>query len=376
MRNFPVEGGGEGRSVRSYPAERRRPASRSPAARGGRPQAARVDPRMRAAALLQLWMLLPCAAGLAAPRVARDAQWEAALRPLLAAVDAPFRRTELQYWRDGADGRPSYGVLYEPRDEAVQVTATGELSPAELPGVVLFHTAAGPRDLFLDIQARKLVALGFVVLIADCYSDRDGAGWEGTFNQERRAELAAGDGEGYREQARLALQVLGSLGRVAPGRLGCVGYCLGGRLCLEALRQSRQLSQPPAPFTVRGSWDPTGAAAAVAHAATPVALRGAVSVHGVLNDAVRGEDAPEGRLLVLHGGADALAAPGLEAFVARGAEGLDVRVVEYAGAQHGFSNPAQRLNREQAGFDYDEGAAAASWGETADFLRDALSGAS
>lgn len=43
-----------------------------------------------------------------------------------------------------------------------------------MPGVVLFHTAAGPRDLYLLYRGAQLASQGYVVLNADLYGDPDG----------------------------------------------------------------------------------------------------------------------------------------------------------------------------------------------------------
>ena len=58
-------------------------------------------------------------------------------------------------------GTPLYGQL---------VWSEGVATGAERrPGVLLFHTAVGPHDLFLQWKAEALAAIGLVVLIVDMF---------------------------------------------------------------------------------------------------------------------------------------------------------------------------------------------------------------
>ena len=60
---------------------------------------------------------------------------------------------------------PLYGDAYAPRAERAPV-------------VVLFHTAAGPRDLFVQWHAEVLRARGYGVFVADLFGDARGDGPE------------------------------------------------------------------------------------------------------------------------------------------------------------------------------------------------------
>ena len=176
------------------------------------------------------------------PRVARDDAWAEAI---------------LQAWRADEDIRASAArgdelcreaVVY--RDEQGEAFhgeffwAEGRTPAAGLrAGVVLVHTAVGPRDLMLQWRAQSLAALGYVVLIADLLGDATGAGWDGAWAAPRRAALVE-DRELSRRRMTLAVETLtsagGGAGGCAPavdsGRIAALGYCFGGRSVLDFAR--------------------------------------------------------------------------------------------------------------------------------------------
>jgi len=102
-------------------------------------------------------------------------------------------------------------------------TGTGRL-----PGVLVFHTAAGPGPN-VEAFARDLAAAGFVTMTPDVFSLHD-------FGPDGRTDhpLVLGD-------ARGALDHLRAHPRVDPERIGVVGFSFGGRLAflLTALAPER-----------------------------------------------------------------------------------------------------------------------------------------
>jgi carboxymethylenebutenolidase len=88
-----------------------------------------------------------------------------------------------------------------------------------LPGVLVFHTVAGPGPN-VEAFARDLAAAGFVTLTPDVFSLHD-------FGADGRADhpLVLGD-------ARGALGFLRAHPRVDPDRIGAVGFSFGGRLAV------------------------------------------------------------------------------------------------------------------------------------------------
>ena len=208
----------------------------------------------------------PAGAGTAeSPRVARDAAWAAAVTQAWRSdedINASLQRGDSHHrrpltYRD-QDGEPYYGELFW-----AEPSATPDASHAARPGVVLVHTAVGPRDLMLSWRAQSLAALGYVVLVADLLGDETGAAWEAEWAAPRRAPLVE-DRDLSRRRMRLALDTLcapesngvPAAPKVDAARLAALGYCFGGRCVLDLAR--------------------AGAAAGV---------RGVVSFHGVLDDA-------------------------------------------------------------------------------------------
>lgn len=86
-----------------------------------------------------------------------------------------------------------------------------------LPGVLVFHTVAGPGPN-VDAFARELAAAGYVTLAPDVFALHD-------FGPDGRTDhpLILGDAEG-------ALAYLKRHPRVDPDRIGVVGFSFGGRL--------------------------------------------------------------------------------------------------------------------------------------------------
>jgi len=263
--------------------------------------------------------------------VARDAEWAATLSEAWlesAAHVAQERRVPY----DCGETR-LHGVL---------------VSPAVPKGgaVVMFHTAAGPRDLFLHWKANQLAHLGVFCFIADLYGDETGRGWS---DPSIRHGI---DGLGARASAAvdaLAKELddeddaTADSESSASKNVAAVGYCLGGRAAVAALKNGE------------------------------TRLKAVVSFHGVLDDSpiLQHDGFRDAQLLVLHGAEDPYV-PELPAFQAQ-MRGIDALcdVVVLARAQHGFTNPCQSLNERQ-GFDFDQRAADLAWSLATDRLLDVL----
>ena len=158
------------------------------------------------------------------PRDARDDEWAALLEESRASdlrlAGRPAARVErFTYGVDGADDRTAtfYGAAF---------TAADATPPR--PGVVLFHTAAGPRDRFVEWMAERLVAAGYTAVVADLYGDAWGSGWD--------AAWAAGPREQLKDPAVLAERALAALQAREPAdadtalrRAGLVLRWRGGR---------------------------------------------------------------------------------------------------------------------------------------------------
>ena len=278
------------------------------------------------------------------PRTARDDAWAAAVMAAwredteIAACNARGEtlRSETAVCQD--DKLDLHGELY---------WTEGGSAPSTRPGVLLVHTAVGPRDLMLQWRAQCLAAQGYVAMIVDLFGDASGAAWEAEWAAPRRAPLVS-DRELSRRRMRLAMARLcaGPAAAGAPSvdaaRIGAVGYCFGGRSVLDLARGA------------------------------PAGLVGVVSMHGILDaePLAPGVEWIAAGVLLCHGDADPFVpAESVAACVAQlravGAGGWQLHT--YGGAPHAFTNPAQALN-ERDGFGYDATAAAESWRATTAFL--------
>lgn len=264
-------------------------------------------------------------------RLARDAAWHTAIAdawqacPLIGAL--PNRGAEVRcrpHTYSDASGTLLHGLVLDVPPAASE--------PQLMPGVVLFHTAAGPRDLYLLYRGAQLASQGYVVLNADLYGDPDGQGWEPAWStaqrepfQDRRVLIA---------RAKAALDALADVDGVDSARLGAWGYCLGGRAALDLARSG------------------------------DARLKTAASFHGVLDALPSALVAPSiaTRVQVFHGALDPFSPPPAVAACRAqlASRGCQVEYFEYADAKHGFTCAAQALN-DQPAFDYDAAADHASF---------------
>ncbi|HXW58743.1 MAG TPA: dienelactone hydrolase family protein [Solirubrobacteraceae bacterium] len=117
----------------------------------------------------------------------------------------------------GADGVQINGYLVRPR------------APGSCPGIVVIHEAGGLGDHIRDVCAR-LANLGLVALGVDLYTreggpppmDDPGKLMERLFSMPDARAL--GDLEGAADLLRARAD--------ATGRVGCIGFCMGGRYTL------------------------------------------------------------------------------------------------------------------------------------------------
>ena len=271
-------------------------------------------------------------------------------------------------------GTPLYGHIVRP---IVSSDSSGGSSP-QLPGVLLFHTAAGPQDVFLFQKAAQLASsdLGCVVLICDVLSDQDGWAW--TPNGDRtkfntlKEELLQENASLMRSRVKAAVRSLvdsSELG-VDPKRLASLGWCFGAQPILELANLQHQ--QDSDSETVGKESD------ALAFSVTAM-----ISYHGVyrrdssgLQDISTTSEAElqngnsEREVLICTGKSDPfVASEDLEfARATMQKQNFSVRIMEFDGAKHGFTNPAQDFNSNPA-FQYNEAAATQSWETSMALLR-------
>eukprot|EP00591_Stephanopyxis_turris_P016319 CAMPEP_0195532442 /NCGR_PEP_ID=MMETSP0794_2-20130614/38135_1 /TAXON_ID=515487 /ORGANISM="Stephanopyxis turris, Strain CCMP 815" /LENGTH=309 /DNA_ID=CAMNT_0040664655 /DNA_START=209 /DNA_END=1138 /DNA_ORIENTATION=+ len=240
----------------------------------------------------------------------------------------------------------------------VRRTKSEEADKNSLPGILLFHTGAGPLDVSLFYKAESLAQkFDCVVLICDIVSDCYGWGWreDRTHMSEIQDSLMADDASFLRLRATSAAEALSSVPEVDPQRLAAIGWCLGGQPILELGRVKSAAYSIRAMATFHGVFQRDELA--------PV----------LTDESPSSESASGGTVLICNGKDDPfVSAKDLEdSKNCFEANGWTVDLQQYEGAKHGFSNPAQEFNKDPA-FGYNEEVATKSWDATLQLLEKQL----
>ena len=320
-----------------------------------------------------------------------DAYLEAVLDSWKQDTTLSPQRVETSPWiYHDDDETPLYGHIVRPivpkdnhsRADKNEDVTDGDDRPLR-PGILLFHTAAGPQDVFLFQKAAKLASseLGCVVFICDVLSDPDGWAWSPDgdrtrFNQVRQ-QLLQDNARLLRSRVKAAVRAL--IGRdvdddndlsVDPKRLASMGWCFGAQPILELTTiQQQEDKKTEADFSA-------------------VAL---ISYHGVYqrdpphspdpsptatstetqNDHLEQKMEQQQRdVLICTGKSDPFISRDDLEFAKTTMEEkmFQVKIIEFEGAKHGFTNPAQDSNTNPA-FEYNEHAATISWEATMELLK-------
>jgi dienelactone hydrolase len=324
------------------------------------------------------------------------------------------------------------------------------LQQQQRPGIMLFHTAAGPQDVFLFHIAAKLVStLNCIVLICDILSDPTGWSWtdKGRYMQARD-DLYKNDYRLLRSRVNAAVRALCHpktmkyppiipTGKEEEGkgdydddeiltlgvdsqRLAALGWCLGGQPILELTRMTTTTSTS-SNVTTTAAASTTGSVQSILF--PDCHIRAMVSFHGVYyrddnkyidsigplqppsiedhphNDDDNDDDEyndvdkvlgppststattvniippppqqqQQPEVLICNGNDDPFVSiHDLQITQRRMMQsGYNVTIVQYEDAKHGFTNPAQQYNANDA-FDYNDIAATESWTSTIALLR-------
>eukprot|EP00798_Chlamydomonas_sp_ICE-L_P032143 gene32143-16668_t len=256
------------------------------------------------------------------------------------------------YTYQDANGATCYGHLVRRKGMKSQ--------EAKVPGILFFHTGAGPHDVCLHWKADSLVTNrevfpeGCVVLVADILSDERGWSWspDRTKFNAARGEVLAVNPDGTRSILQIkidaALKGLKSMPGVDGTRLAAMGWCLGGHSVLELSRM-----------------EPSG-------------VQAMVTFHGVF-DGIPPMDTDESKVKE---GCEILLCNGAEdPFVSKSSlqhamdtmkqHGHTVSLLQLKGAKHGFTSPAQDFNSNEA-FGFNEEGAKVAWTSALDLLRRSL----
>jgi len=203
---------------------------------------------------------------------------------------------------------------------------------AGAPLILLIHDWNGLTDYEVK-RADMLAELGYAVFAADLF----GAGKRPTEDKDKRQHT----GELYENRAKMRALMQGALQAAATGGADArnsvaMGYCFGGAAVLELARSGAD-------------------------------LKGFVTFHGGLaTPAGQDYSKAKGKVLILHGTADANITMDHFAALARELEAADVahEMITYGGAPHGFTEFDSDRYREDAD--------RKSWQRFTDFLNTTL----
>ena len=251
------------------------------------------------------------------------------------------------------DDTPLFGHLVRP-----SFLSQSELATKDLPGIILFHTGAGPHDVFLLWKAVSII-LNFpcVVFIADILSDRTGWAWSPDrtrYNTAREHVLNTfGNDETehnrpfLQSRIRAAVEAVALQSHVDKDRLAALGWCLGGHSILELARMRLP------------------------------SVRAMVTFHGVFDGIPppRAKEEPDAiktkgsQILICHGVRDPFVSDeNLEQALATFQHYRhSVALLQLKDAKHGFTNPAQTYN-ENSAFEYHQESASKAWNQAIGLL--------
>lgn len=206
------------------------------------------------------------------------------------------------------------------------------------PTVLVFHDWTGVADFALD-SGRKLVEQGYNAFVADMY----GEARTGSTKEEKGALMTPlmEDRGLLKERVIGALKAAEKQAECDSGRLGAVGFCLGGLCVLDLARSGADLA-------------------------------GVVSFHGLLGAPNTPPQGIKAKVLVLHGHDDPMVPPDhvLQFQKEMTEAGVDWQVHSYGQTTHAFANPA--ANDASFGTVYSERSASRAWKSALDFLGETL----
>eukprot|EP00547_Thalassionema_nitzschioides_P018472 CAMPEP_0194237694 /NCGR_PEP_ID=MMETSP0158-20130606/4623_1 /TAXON_ID=33649 /ORGANISM="Thalassionema nitzschioides, Strain L26-B" /LENGTH=394 /DNA_ID=CAMNT_0038971777 /DNA_START=224 /DNA_END=1411 /DNA_ORIENTATION=+ len=258
-----------------------------------------------------------------------------------------------------------------------------------LPAILLFHTGAGPQDIFLRWKADVLVReLNCVVLIVDIIGDADGYAWSDNrerYNAARDNILSVTSESSDQTAATTTVLARWNLRRaigaaihhikedldfVNGDKLAGMGWCMGGHPILELGQMMNGISGVRALISYHGVFDGVvvcdeddDAAAASDDTSrdnpTPTTTAAATTTTQVL--ICNGVDDPFVQQKHVENAKQLLERKG----------GCHVRVLNFDKVKHGFSNPAQDFNPSDA-FAFNEDAATKSWDAAIQLLKETL----
>jgi dienelactone hydrolase len=199
------------------------------------------------------------------------------------------------------------------------------------PGILVIHEWWGCNE-YAQSRAKQLAELGYVAFACDMYGNG-----QTTTDPAEAGKLAGAvrkDPRVWRDRAAAGLKVLSNHKLVDADKLAAIGYCFGGTTALQMACDGQN-------------------------------LKATVSFHGSLfTPAAADTKSIKGTVLVCNGAADTFISPeDRKGFVdALEAAKTDYIFIDYAGAEHGFTNPNAGKSGIK-GVAYDERADRRSWAD-------------
>ena len=299
-------------------------------------------------------------------------------------VGSRFAYHEIANGNGNGNGGTLNGYLVAPSNVVLHARQNWK-EKEKIPAIILFHTGAGPQDVFLrwkaDMLARELKC---AVLIADIISDAEGYAWHDRerYDSARRSVLRMSkDGDGgkggsgkvarwkLRGVIAAAIDNLQRLEFVEGRKMAAIGWCMGGHPILELGLMQKDC------------------------------VKSLVSYHGVFDGVQEYETSNNGggcsknvsmpgppgenteterrqsntQVLICNGGDDPFVQNEDVEATKRIliSQGCDVTVLHFDKVKHGFTNPAQDFNPSDS-FAFNESAAKQSWESTLLMLRQTL----
>jgi len=239
----------------------------------------------------------------------------------------------------------------------------------DLPVILLFHTAAGPQDVFLYYKADVLLQkFDCLVMICDILSDPNGWGWDSRdrtrYNNER---LKLMDHNAQLLKARVLAGIQALVKNVPSAsihQMAAMGFCLGGQPILELARLDREYDD----FSVRAMITFHGVFARGVPLLLPTT---AVTETDIMIQNKKIADKPS--VLICNGDKDPFVTSKDVEDATKFLEGhgFVVEVMNVKDAKHGFTNPAQDFNPNPA-FGYSTNGSILTWIKTLDLLRSTM----
>jgi dienelactone hydrolase len=261
-----------------------------------------------------------------------------------------------------AEGTSLHGHIYRRSSPSSSTSRNNsdDDNSSSVPGIVLFHTGAGPQDIFLRWKADTLV-------------NESDIGWpwgEGQvqYNKLRRRLVIPNETDGTREllagRVRASIDALTSQPGVDPSRIGALGYCFGGQPLLELAKMRMTGIRVLATFHCMfdGLRD------------YPIECGSIISRENN-NNSSNDENDDDCHVIICTGGDDPFVpAQDVEAATQVFQNlGYQTRVMKFEGTRHGFSNPGHDSNPNKVAFAYNEVADSESWAATLLLLKDMTS---